>query len=88
MLYGNFVTYDNYMYIFYCVDVPQPLALRLSGSSVAWAGNVEVDVLGNNRIWGSVCGNGWSLDDATVVCRQLGYSKAIGAMVYPIFGQS
>ena len=45
--------------------------LRLAGGNIANEGRVEI--CGNN-VWGTVCGNSWGSADATVVCRQLGYS--------------
>ena len=35
------------------------------------SGRVEICVDG---FWGTVCDNGWDVNDATTVCRQLGLS--------------
>ena len=45
-------------------------SIRLSGSSVARQGRVEICVEGR---WGTVCDTYWDSIDAAVVCRQLGY---------------
>lgn len=47
-----------------------PTPLKLSGRS-----NRRVEVF-SNRQWGTVCGSGWDIQDAHVVCRQLAFSRA------------
>lgn len=47
--------------------------VRLVGSNNPLKGRVETCYDG---VWGTVCQNSWSTPDATVVCRQLGYSSA------------
>ncbi|XP_030834736.1 scavenger receptor cysteine-rich type 1 protein M130 [Strongylocentrotus purpuratus] len=50
------------------------LDIRLFGGSGNYEGRVEVRVNGR---WGTVCNETWDMDDATVVCRELGNRTAI-----------
>ena len=40
-----------------------------------------------NGEWGTVCDDYWNLDDATVVCRELGYADAVRASTGAEFGE-
>ena len=54
------------MFYLFVLDI----SIRLQGSSIPNAGRVEVLYAG---IWGAISGTSWDINDATVVCRQLGY---------------
>ena len=58
--------------------------LRLVGGSGPHEGRVEVNIFG---VWGTVCSLSWDLQDAMVVCRQLGYGTAVGAILNAAFGE-
>ena len=57
--------------------------LRVVDGRGPCAGRVEILDQGS---WGTICDNGWDLDDARVVCRQLGCGDALSAMGSAHFG--
>ena len=58
--------------------------VHLAGGNGVSTGRVEVYY---NNTWGTVCDNGWDLNDATVVCRELGFPGAISSPCCAAFGQ-
>ena len=47
-------------------------------------GRVEVYL---NGVWGTVCDNNWDINDATVVCQQLGHLTAVSSLGGAYFGE-
>ena len=64
----NYIEWCNFFYHAAPCTTGQ---LRLIGGNIPNEGRVEICM---NNVWGTVCDDGWGSTDATVVCRQLGYS--------------
>ena len=47
-------------------------------------GRVELFYQGN---WGTVCDDDWDIKDANVICKMLGYPRAIQALPSSAFGE-
>ena len=60
------------------------LTVRLAGSSDPQSGRVEMFV---NGAWGTVCDDQWDINEANIICRNLGYGHATAAPTSAAFGE-
>lgn len=61
----------------------EPINIRLVDGNNASEGRVEIT---RNGTWGTICDDSWGIEDAHVVCRQLGYDRATDALSNAYFG--
>ena len=66
-----------------CFCLENPPVVRLAGSGKRNQGRVQIFYA---NIWGSVCDSNWDIYDAHVVCRQLGFVRALAARTGTSYG--
>ena len=80
-------TSDNWMHQqndLFLMDFRHFAVRLVGGGNKTHQGRVEVFV---NGTWGTVCDDEWDMNDASVVCRQLGYGRALTALNTAAFGR-
>ena len=71
----------NIPYLF----IQEPYELRLEGGTSSRSGRVEIFYQDK---WGTICDDNWSIEDADVVCQQLGYQNgAMAAIQKAVYGE-
>ena len=62
--------------------VPGSLVRLADGN---WIGEGRVEIF-HDGAWGTICDDDWDIQDARVVCRELGFSEAVIALTHAWFG--
>ena len=62
----------------------QPREIRLRSGILVSEGRVEIKY---RYSWGTICDDHWTLREANVVCRSLGYGSAAGATKNAYYGR-
>jgi len=58
--------------------------VRIVNGPTIYEGRVEIY---HNGVWGTICDDGWDLNDAQVVCTELGLGTAIAAIHWAFYGR-
>lgn len=70
---GKPIPFSDYIILHNIYFCAAEFSVRLHGGATPYEGRVEVLV---EDEWGSIQDSQWDIHDATVICRQLGFSVA------------
>ena len=72
---GNHIIIQKFLHLDRCFNRGD---IRLQNGTNKFEGRVEVcGVINQTLIWKTVCNAGWDVNEAMVVCKQLGFSNII-----------
>ena len=72
------------IFLILCILHTDTVPVRLVNGNGNSSGRVEVHF---NSEWGTACDDGWDLNAATVVCKQLGFDGAVSVRPKAYFGE-
>ena len=74
------------VYLAYSVLVLTGGSIRINNSSPIPSAEGRVEIFYDGK-WGTICDDGWDINDANVFCRQMGFTRALRAYSRATHGQ-
>ena len=81
-MHANILMYLGILHAYmFTVYATIALPIRLADGNSPYSGRVEIY---RNGVWGTVCDDNWTIINAQVVCRQLGYGSSSASVDFNV----